>query len=844
MAHAAQLDALAQKLVTTTTHVSQHDPRFPGLRQVAVHGISDRRHVRTNQFTVQHTLAGLLEKFVVLNRDDLAEALQDRLDQLPANNKWLPDILAFLLLLSDRPAEKTHLKDVEALDIPPTPRCEVTWEQILAEEPLDEEGIWDNVDRGYHSSGDDTTADDGIDSENTTSTIATSVDEDLQALAKLHLAHPDPSLLDDILAFRQHRQSPAKHSEVLILSELTLIRETICMLNGLPSLLYQQDEASRALHIHADATIERVAALTMRDFLHSCADMGTNINFLRKWSSCKHDVAHLESMQAAVEELLCAFQRELTIIERRYVCASVDTCVSVLKVWSELENLVRPLAQLSTLIRQHQTSVLNGVASFTLLNGFYNQACILRLVGDEASFTAVAQILWASFVTYLRSVNSWIRSGHIPAECTDTFFVMDANSDCTPGRIWQDRFTLRTSNNGETLCPSLMEGFVHRIASIGKAKAFLKLLDPAIHMDSDTDDIALSFPTFNDVQQQLAESPLLPFPQLIEDILDKWLISTQIESKFILRDTIMEKYGLRSALMAVPYVFFAKDGTLFQSFAEPLFRRISHSPDIWQGSSFFLTELAQNTLGSASEVDPESIAVLLQPQEKEQTGLQLYITQKLSTLRLKYVVSWPAQNIIQYGTLKVLSAAFVLLLQIYHAKRLLRPQLFAFRMCRAVSSSVSKTLAAAIQLRFRLVNFVDILMVHITTTTSSQSRVMHSRMEIADGIDDMANIWTAYVQRLQTVLLLSPNLKSMKNAVLSILVSCEQFAKMWQEFMPSLPTSSQDSSSPAHAYPRNVDISTVEQEIDKHLSFIKAGLRGVSRASGEAALEALAERLE
>ncbi|KYG42617.1 hypothetical protein M433DRAFT_137101 [Acidomyces richmondensis BFW] len=843
MAHTARLDALAEKLVTTTTHISQNDARFQALRRIAVHGISDQRHVRTNPFTVQRTLAGLLEKFIVLNRDDLAEALQDRLDQLPSSNKWLPDILAFLLQLSHRPTEETHLEDVKALGLPLIPRCEVTWEQILAEDPLDEEGIWDNVDRGYHSSGDDTTVNEELHSEHTTSTNATSVNEDLLAIAKLHLTRPDPSLLDDIVNFRKHCQLPANPSEVQILSELTLIREIIAMMNGLPSLLHQRDEASHALHIRAKITVEGVGVSTMRSLLNSCVRMGTNLDFLRRWCACKQKVAHLESIQAAVEKLLGALQRELAALERSYVYPSMDTCVSIIKVFSELEQLVRPLTHLSTLIWRHQKFVSDGMASFSFLNALYDQVCMSHLSGDGA-FAAVAKVLWASFDTYLRPLNNWIQSGSISSEDSDNFFIIDAKSDCVAGKMWHDRFSLRTSKNGETFCPKFIAPFVHRIVTIGKTKAFMRLLDPAVGIDSVTYGNVPFLPTFDDVQRQIAEHPCLPFPQLIEDILDKWLISAETSGKCIIRDTLMENYGLRSYLMAMPYVFFARDGTLFQSFAETVFRRISYNSGMWQGDSFLLTELAQNTIGNAPGVDTESIAVLLQPQGEGSSQLESYVTQKLSTLRLKYAVSWPVQNIIEQGTQKVLSAIFVFLLQIYHIKFLLSPELFSFRMCRSAGFQISKAMAAAIQLRFRLICFVDILIAHITTTTSSQSQMMRSQMESADSIDSMANIWTAYVQRLETVLLLSLNLKSINSAIISILVSGEQFANIWRNFIQSSPTCSQEISSLVRAHSQNVDISTVEQAIDKHFSFAVAGLRAVSRASGVAALEALAERLE
>src|SRR5436190_20969782 len=94
---------------------------------------------RTNQFEVQETLDGLEEKFRVFNQDELADALRERLNKLSAiSTKWTPDVLSLLLQLSDRPATNSRIEDLELLkspDIPP----KLTWAEIFADDPLDEE---------------------------------------------------------------------------------------------------------------------------------------------------------------------------------------------------------------------------------------------------------------------------------------------------------------------------------------------------------------------------------------------------------------------------------------------------------------------------------------------------------------------------------------------------------------------------------------------------------------------------------------------------------------------------------------------------------------------------------
>jgi len=65
-------------------------------------------------------------------------------------NNSTPEVLHLLLELSDEPLNKTRLSDLDAL-VPPSPPKELTWEDIIAEDPLEGE-IWDDVDFGAESS--------------------------------------------------------------------------------------------------------------------------------------------------------------------------------------------------------------------------------------------------------------------------------------------------------------------------------------------------------------------------------------------------------------------------------------------------------------------------------------------------------------------------------------------------------------------------------------------------------------------------------------------------------------------------------------------------------------------
>jgi hypothetical protein len=108
----------------------------------------------------------------------------------------------------------------------------------------------------------------------------------------------------------------------------------------------------------------------------------------------------------------------------------------------------------------------------------------------------------------------------------------------------------------------------------------------------------------------------------------------------------------------------------------------------------------------------------------------------------------------------------------------------------------------------------------------------------APDIDGTVKAYAAYKQRLETTLLLSPNLRPIQEAVLSALVLCETFVPLWEAVTST--GSGNSSSAPTHER----ILRKMRKDLASSLSFITTGVRNVGRASGEVLLEVLAEKLE
>ena len=846
MAHAARINELTQSLVFSITDRSRDDAAFKQLQDHVVRGLRKSNYVRTNQFDVKSKLDGLVEKFAVLDRDELAEALQTRLDELPTKSKWLPEILSLFLHLSDRPVEHTTIEDLESLsqrlgqDLP-----QLIWEGIIADDPLDDPGIWDDVERGYHSSGDDVTVDDVGDSDD--STQATSIGEDdVASLARLHIVQPNSRAFDILKEARERESGNLGHK---VLSELTLIRETLQMLQGLPTSIYILNWSSGAVSLNYKQALTTATRLVINDLMSQFVEMGSSINVLRHWIRTKQTIAYLQSCQAVLQQRLMGFGSELAAMEQRYLAPVADTVVSIIDVRNDVERIAKPLIELSRIVEN--TCQKMKPAPFELLDDLYDQACASQMSGDRESFTILTDMLFIGLETYLRPVSSWTQTGFVDTKDT-TFLVTESNALCEPGRLWHDRYALRTLGDGRPSAPSLIHRYMRQIYALGKSRAFLATLSNSEELRTQ---VPPGGPDFASLQDMIHRNNLLPFSQIIADSLDSWISETAKDCTPLLRNNLLYESGLLRTMRGLDEAFCSKDGRLFQTFADTLFWRMD-AHESWR-DSFLLTELAESTLGSAPNVDGESLSVSF---SSEDWGtFTTSSIRQLGDVLLQSVFSWPLQNITCSRTSSAHVKAFAFLLQVYRAKYLLQRQLFSLRPHNLRTTQLTKDINVALRLRQHLLFIVDVLHAHLTNTACVLGSSTRQGIESVDDIDAMAAIWAEYQSRLETSLLLAQKLQPVREAVTGVLELCEQFALVWNRLLAaergddrvSQDDHDEDESKESDAaeddpefHGSQANVRDFQIELGKSRSFIVAGVRGVSRAGGNTALELLAESLE
>jgi hypothetical protein len=153
------------------------------------------------------------------------------------------------------------------------------------------------------------------------------------------------------------------------------------------------------------------------------------------------------------------------------------------------------------------------------------------------------------------------------------------------------------------------------------------------------------------------------------------------------------------------------------------------------------------------------------------------------------------------------------------------------------SASVHSVQNIACNLRHLLIVFTITLRTHIATVASVLQPQVRAAMLEAQTINAMVAVYAAHKKRLETALLITPNLGPIREAMVAGLVLCERFGPIWDAVVAM---------DPRHGSQPRAErtLRQLRKELLDIVGFLAAGVRNVSRVGGETLLEALAEQLE
>ncbi|CAN9210269.1 unnamed protein product [Alternaria alternata] len=812
MAQNAKISGLTDELIQS---ILRHDPAankqaYRHAKDIASRNLRGHQYARTNQFDVTATFKGLDEKFRIKNRDDLADALQARLQKLEGyTNKYKPEFLSLLLQLADRPLENTQVEALELLR-PPSPPPPLTWAEILEDDPYSDEDIWKDIDYGADSSGDEKIP---KKRRKAPSTPPTSFDEDDIFDPEACVTSTDKDLVARLEEAQFWTSSVDGGSSDMCITELQAVRETLFMLGGLKTSLYRTDN----INICSNSTylVDNNRSAAVAHLLSQLANIGTQIEAMRRWTvqqRTKQPPASplIQTFEAAVRKRLLHFDLSLSAMQQRYLIPDAPLSVSLLSLHGDVRALCYSILRLAPIVNGLNQLMMNLDPSvlgnpFYHLEALYEQTTLAQMTLEDEIFTYMAEVFFECLQTYLKPIRRWMETGELGPD-EENFFVISNDAKSDTASLWHDRFMLRRDPEEGLRLPAFLQPAVKKIFNTGKSVIFLKELgiyDTNLH--SSVVEPRLDRET---VCRTSDDVPLSPFPELFQTAFETWIRSKYSVASTVLRQHIFESNGLMRVLHVFEILYLGRNGAVFEDFATTVFERMDAGRRGWN-DRYVLTELARGIFSTIlSTPDVEKLVVRSMKAKSHGSSVK-----GLAAVSVDYAVSWSIQNIIQRSSVPIYQEIFTFLMQIYRTK---------YQLQRARIRASRKTWPAVFfRVLQRLNWFADVLRSYVTeTAVYLTTRDMNLAIEKADDIDEMSQIHAQCMEKLQKRALLSKDVKPIHKAIIELL---DLGVLLSQN--------------------EGRNISQVDRESARLFPFVAAGLRSVARV-GEPTWEQLADRLD
>lgn len=834
--------------------------------------------LRTNQFDVEAKLNGFEEHFRVVNRDGLADALRERLDALTqVSNKWTPEVLHLLLQLEDQPIKKSKLSDLELLKKPDeSSGPPLKWDDIAKEEGWDQDrDLWKNVSFEGGSS-DDGYAESISDKSEAELTSASSVEARYQkSLTSFIVDSQDKDYLDKVREAQVWRHAAApkditgRPSKIAV-SEFHVVREVLFMLNGLENTLFDT-QGVPSLHYQ----LKHASWEVYRALLGSFSEAGRQLSVLRQFAKQVQHIPLLQVFREAVENRLRLFDSEVSKLQSQYVAIEKDVVVSLTEVLGEVRPHLEPLACLSDIIQQLQVS--KYPRPFHYLELLFDTAEAAQLEGRDVVYEFIATLFFECFQVYLRSIRVWMMSGEL-IDGDKTFFITSSSSEVPMSQVWTDQFTLRRTSDGTLYVPRFLQLAAPKILTTGKSVVVLKHLGKYNAIGSQLPEASM------EIKGDFASTfgVFAPFSEVFGNVFERWMETKHHAASATLQRTLFESCGLRSVLAALQRVYLMSDGSCSDMFASAIFNNIDILNANWH-DRFNLTALAHEAFSSVANSHRIAVSVSSEGVNDDINDIRRSVRQGLPSLRIVYRLSWPIRIVLSDESLALYQAAFTFLLQLRRASYVLHKYRLASDNV-AGTANASPDQATYYGLRSKFLWFCNILHTYLSTLVLTPlTTQLALSLEQAKDVTAMITSHSTFARLMINEMCLGSKLDPIRECILDMfdlairLQDARQLeSEREQEETQELSRLSVNSPSKGADNQRYIeageeedqtflfdqDKSTMMQDreksfaeilgeiradFDRHLKFISSGLRGVARASGDAAAgkwDLLAEMLE
>ncbi|KND93825.1 Gamma-tubulin complex component 5 [Tolypocladium ophioglossoides CBS 100239] len=822
MAFAAQLGTLTEELVEALTQSSSQlrtAPKiFKATCDATLKSLRSQQYLRTNQFEVEHNFNGLEERFRVNHRDDLADALRERVNALQQHSsKWHPEILLLLLELSDQPTLKTRLSDLDASGQGEEEAdAALRWEDIAREDGWDQDvNLWETI------SYSDDSADEELEELLTDESEATSISGDRLAAGRsaeeftIHLE--DRSALDSVLKAQEWRveappEDSSGHTRKIAVSEAQAVREVLFMLQGLKCTLFDHRGSAVPTFQLANTAWE-----THRALMSTFTEFGRQLSILRRFVSQPQTVPHLQALQDCISRRLRSLDCKLSGIQSRLASPKDEVVVSLMATRGEVLPWLEPLFALSSIIAQVQEAP--NLETFHYLELMFNETSMEQLTGRLGTCEFLARIFVECFNVYLRPVRHWMDEGKL-LPGNELFFVSEESGNVSLSNTWQGRFKLRKTTDGRLHAPNFLQPAVSKIYNAGKNIVVLRLLGNygTTLLRQVHDELPLDYDTICPRGFELA-----PFADRFGAAFDQWVQSKYRKTSTTLKNALFGEWRLSSALDDLRTLYFMSDGSATSSFSRGLFANLDAMKPGWH-DRYGLMAAGHEAFASLVDTNRLSVSVDAAGKRLPVAQAQASVKTGLPSVKINYRLQWPVQMIVTDESMAHYQSVFTLLLQIKRAIHTLHKAKILQNYWTDHENWDERALFYAS--RNRLLWFCTTLQTYLATLVLEPiDDHMRRHLQTAEDVDAMIAVHTSAMKQMVDQACLGSRLAPIREGILDMLDLALRLDHGRTRASGVVGEGGQS----------YLDmLSEIKADFDRHLRFICGGLRSFARASGNA----------
>jgi gamma-tubulin complex component 5 len=663
---------------------------------------------------------------------------------------------------------------------------------------------------------------------------------------------------EDLIASIEKAQfwTPQNHPQVArdkqdasrVITELQFARETIFMLQGLPTSIFWR--LDNDIEVDRSYTLAYSSSKSISSLIRSFAEIGAKIDVARRFTKIPQTIPYIQTFCRGIEERLLEFDGTLSQIQCKYL--SPGSTVSLLQLFDDVRRFSRNLEMLSELISKlGQTSATQPMRCLDLL---YNLVCMVEALGDESATQSLALLFFSCFKTYTRTIQLWMETGKVDSK-DSAFFVQVNRENGELRTLWHDWFVLDEGSRRQNI-PQFLEPGVQKVFTTGKSMVFLHHLNAL----PDLSETESSDMLFDDIVPPNGSSSFsLPFSVLVETTFDRMVDANHSLSSGLLRTELDKQCGLWLSIDALQHVYLGKDLSILGKIDAKIFELMDRGRS-WD-DKFLITEVTRSAFSVLPAIDLSRLVV--RSAGSSASDPLNRTVRILETISIDYILPWPVANIITQDAIQSYRRISTFLMQIRRAKyAIVRERIRDAR--NSATDDRDDTLVHALHHNFLW--FLDFLYSHLTylvIATADQS--LRMALSNAEDVDAMIAAHQTYMFSLEEQCLLSENLAPIHEAVINILDLCIHFADLQtarvaeEDHDGRMNTSREDGfdsdedEDDIHEHtltisfresPYGHQMRNVKYQFDHLTSFVADGLKGVARADELPSWNILADRLE